>query len=474
MQKQKWIYLLLIVLLTACAGGGAGNNTSAGTGVVSTVTITDTIETSGNLSAYKLATLKWGTSGVVEKINVKAGDKVKTNDVLASLRLDSVPALIALGPSNLATDQRALQDMIDSNTTLAQAQADVIAARKTLETAQNNWDGIAYPRATDALIKNTQAKIWDAQKRLTLASKRYREVQNDPDGTPEKTAGLLELTNAQLSYNDLVALYNWYTGKPTQADYDKTKAQLDLARAALDDARRNRDNVKDGVDPLKLASAKAKVISDQASVNTMNIIAPFDGEVLSVQAGVGNSVDLLDSAVELVDRKTLKVETLVDESNISSVLVGNPAKITFDSLPGLILTGKVASINRIGQTVNGLVKYTVVVAVDPTDKPVLFGATANVIITTGSPQPVLAVPILAVMSDSQGEYVLVISADGNSTRRVAVQSGDLSGNLVTVTTTENLKAGDQVELGIGTSSSNSGNNGGNGGGGFRAPFGGGG
>ena len=468
-------FLISTLILAGCSANSSGNSSSSGgVGVVKSVTITDTIATSGNLSADKLATLKWGTSGVVEKVNIKVGDKVKLNDVLASLRSDSVPSDIATGQSDLATAQRDLQDILDSNTSLAQAQLDVINARANVETAQNNFDALAYPRASDILIKNTQAKIWDAQRTYTLAYKAYKEVQHNHDGDPTKTAALLALTNAQLNLNTLVATYNWYTGKPTQADYDAAKAKLDVARAAWDDAKRTRDNVKGGTDPLKLAAAQAKVTAAQATVNTMYIIAPFEGEVISVQAGVGNSVNSGDSAVELVDRNTLKVETLVDETNISSVTVGDAAQITMDSLPGETLTGEVARINRIGATVNGLVKYTVVVTVDPTDKPVLFGAVANVSITTGEPHAMLAVPVSAVLSDSKGEYVLLISADGNSTQRVNVTSGDLSGNLVTITpaTAGSLKEGDQVELGSGTTTNNNNNNPGGGGGGPGGPFGG--
>ena len=463
-------FLVSALVLASCSASNSSNTASTGVGVVKSVSITDTIQTTGNLNADKLAALKWGTSGVVDKVNIKVGDKVKLNDILASLRSDSVIADIATGQSDLATAQRDLQDLIDSNTSLAQAEQTVVTARKAVETAQTNWDGLAYPRASDALIKNTQAKIWDAQKTLTLANKAYKEVQHHPDGDPTKTAALLALTNAQLNLNTLVATYNWYTGKATQNDYDAAKAALDVARAAFDDAKRNRDNVKSGTDPLKLAAAQAKVTAAQATVNTMYIIAPFDGEVISVQAGVGNSVSSGDSAAELVDRQTLKVETLVDETNISSVSVGNPAQITMDSLPGEVLTGKVGRINRIGATVNGLVKYTVVVLVDPTDKPILFGAVANVTITTGAPHTTLAIPVGAVLSDTKGEYVLLITPDG-STQRVTVVSGDLSRNLVTITTTGTLKEGDQVQLGSGSSSS-SGTGGGGGGGGPGGPFGG--
>lgn len=463
-------FLVSTLILASCSANNSSGNSSStgGVGIVKSVTITDTIATSGNLSADKLAALKWGTSGVVEKVNIKVGDKIKINDILASLRSDSVSSDIATGQSDLATAQRDLQDLIDSNTSLAQAQLDVINARADVETAQNNLDGMAYPRASDTLIKQTQAKIWEAEKTLTLANKAYKEVQHHPDGDMAKSAALLNLTNAQLNLNSLMSTYNWYTGKPTQADYDAAKAKLDVARAAFEDAKRNRDNVKGGADPLKLAAAQAKVAAAQATVNTMYIIAPFDGEVISVQAGVGNSVNSGDSAVELVDRNTLKVETLVDETNISSVSVGDSAQITMDSLPGEILTGKVGRINRIGTTVNGLVKYTVVVLIDPTDKPVLFGAVANVSIITGAPHATLAVPVGAVLSDSNGEYVLLISADGNSTQRVNITSGDLSGNLVTITPAKDgsLKEGDQVEVGAVTTTNNNNNNGG---GGFRGP-----
>jgi HlyD family secretion protein/macrolide-specific efflux system membrane fusion protein len=184
--------------------------------------------------------------------------------------------------------------------------------------------------------------------------------------------------------------------------------------------------------------------------------------VISVQAGVGNSVNNTDAALELVDRSTLKVDTLVDDASISSVVVGNPAAITMDSLPGVTLTGKVTGISRIGASVNGLVKYTVSISIDPTTQPVLFGTTVNVLITTGAPHSVLAVPVGAVYSDTKGEYVLVVDASGNSSR-VNVTSGELVNSEVTITTTGTLKQGDQVEVGASTGTS-SGNNSGGGGG----------
>jgi len=473
MSKHQSIFRIFTVswLVLALALAGCSANTATSTansvGVVSSVTVTDKIETSGNLGAGQLVQLTWGTSGLIETVNVKVGQKVKTNDVLASLKGDSVSSDIINSESDLAQAKRDLDDLQNSNLSAAEAQQAFLAAKKDVEEAQNVMDGLAYPRASDALIKNTQAKIWEAQKTLTLANKKYKEEQHNPDGDPEKTAALLALTNAQLALNELNATYNWYLAKATQADYAEAKANLDVARANLETARRKRDNVKNGVDPFTITAAQAKVDAAQAEVNAMLVIAPFDGEVIAVQAAPADAVKVGDNAVALVDRNTLKVETQIDETSISSVSIGNPAQVTIDSLPDTVLTGKVTLINPIGATVNGLVKYTVVVSIEPTAKPLLFGATATVVIQTGEPHSTLAVPVSAVQSSTQGEYVTVIKANGD-TQRVVVVSGDLIDTLVTITlpTAGSLAEGDKVELGASSSSSGNNSNQGGGGGGI--------
>ena len=199
------------------------------------------------------------------------GDKVKLNDILAGLRADSVSSDIATGQSELATAQRDLQNLIDSTTSTAQAQLAVITAKANVETAQTNLDSLSYARASDTLIKNTQAQIWAAEKKLTLANKAYKEVEHNPDGDASKTTALLNLTNAQAAVDSLYVTYNWYIAKPTQADFDEAQAKLDVANATLEDAKRTRDNVKGGTDPLKLAAAQSKVTAAQATVNTMYI-----------------------------------------------------------------------------------------------------------------------------------------------------------------------------------------------------------
>lgn len=450
MRKITQLFLVTGLLLAGCSAAGQENTTFSQKAKVSSITLTDSVETSGNLSAAQLTTLTWGTSGLVEQMNVKLGDHVKKGDRLAQLKSDSVPADMLVALSDLASAQRDLADLKNSEEVFAQAQLSVITARKDVEEATNNLEALDYPRASDTLIKNTEAKILEAEKTLTLATRRYKEVRKHPDGDPVKTQALLAMTEAQLALNELKATLNWYLAKPTEEDYDEAKAKLEIARAAWNEAKDSRERVKNGNDPLVIASAKAKVAAAQAKVNAMYIIAPFDGEVISIHNNLNDTVENGGAAIGLINRDTMKIDTLIDETSISSIQIGNRAEITMETLPGVTLTGKVSLVDPIGQTISGLVKYTVVVSIDPTEESVLFGATATVKIITSEPHSALAVPIAAVQTDSKSEYVLRVGAD-SQTERVDIQTGDLAGNLVTITTQGTLKEGDEVLIGVNNS-----------------------
>jgi HlyD family secretion protein len=452
LKTLSFVLLASALLLTGCANSTASANATS-TGKVSAMTAVDTIETSGNLSADQLSSLTWNTSGTVDKVNIQTGQMVKAGEVLATLKMNSVPADIITAQADLASAQRDLEDLLKTETTLATAQLAVANAQSAVDEAQKTYASLYFPRASDALISNTEAQITEAKRTVATTADRYRLVQWKPDGDPIKTAAKLSWTNAQLDLNTLLAKYAWYTGKPSATDVAVAKATLESAKATLVDAQHTYEKLLNGPDPVDVAAAQAKVAAAQATVNKMEIIAPFDGVVLTVQTAAGNPVNSGDAAIEMVNRSTLKIEAQVDETPIASVAAGDTAEITMDLLPNVTLTGKVTIISAIGTTVNGLVKYTVTIALDPTDEPVRFGATANVTINTSEPHTVLAVPVNAVQTDTKGEYVTLVKATG-ATERIAVESGDLSNGLVTITAS-GLKEGDQVVLGAASTTSSS-------------------
>jgi HlyD family secretion protein len=208
---------------------------------------------------------------------------------------------------------------------------------------------------------------------------------------------------------------------------------LALKKAELDDAQRTYDWYKDGPNEQDIIAAQAKVDAAKATVNSLSIVAPFTGQVLSINDHRGDSVTTGQLSVNMADLRHLYVETQVDESDIAKVKVGNQAQVTLDALPGVKLSGKVTEINPVGEEVSGLVKFTVRVDLDIVkDQSFLpLGTTANVTIEVKEATATLAVPIAAIQNDAKGEYVLVLKNDGTQTR-VDVVTGTIIGNNVVI------------------------------------------
>lgn len=151
----------------------------------------------------------------------------------------------------------------------------------------------------------------------------------------------------------------------------------------------------------------------------------------------------------LVDRSKLYVDLQIDELHVIKLNPGDTATITLEANPKLALTGKISFINQVGTTNQGVVYYDVRVVLDQSDPTILIGATADVTIQAGQPQTVLTVPVSAVGSNTQGEFVYVVGSNGSS-QQVTVVSGQILSNN-TVIVTGNLKAGDTVGLMTSTS-----------------------
>jgi HlyD family secretion protein len=373
---------------------------------VITLDIAEMIEASGSLEAQPFASLSWKTGGVVEVVNVKPGDFVKADSILLTLDPTSTSASIVSAQADLVTAQKNLDDILTSGTNLAQAMID-------LKNSQEDYDDAVYYLRylqTDNKVPQTTYSA-----KLVKSGNGWRY-----DYTAENFKG--------------VAPKDWII----EAEND-----LALKKGELEDAQRDYDRLLAGETSSDVIAAQAKVDAAQATVNQLSIIAPFTGQVLSVDSHVGDMVSTGDLSVNIADMDHLYVEAQVDESDVANVKVGQQAEVTLDAVSGVTLTGSVVSVNPVGEVVGGLVKYTVRIDLDSVKDMFLpLGSTANVVIKVSSAQATLAVPIVAIQNDSQGEYVWVVR-DGASVR-VDVVGGVIVGDLVVVT--GDLQEGEALEV----------------------------
>jgi multidrug efflux pump subunit AcrA (membrane-fusion protein) len=112
-------------------------------------------------------------------------------------------------------------------------------------------------------------------------------------------------------------------------------------------------------------------------------------------------------------------------------------------LPDLTMTGTVATVDTFGETVQGLVRFTVRVDLAESDPRLFLSMTANAAIVTDVQENALTVPLDAVQFDDEGEYVNRVNPNG-SIERVNIVSGQTDGDLVFVT--GDLTPGDQVQI----------------------------
>jgi len=410
-QIRNWCIAVTAVVVVTSIGLGLSSTKTVNAAVATEATVVslnvaEKTEASGSLEVQPFASLDWKTSGVVESVNIKPGDFVKAGDILLTLQPESTSANIVSAQADLVTAQKNLDDLLNSDSDLAQ---DII----DLKDAQEDYDSAVY---------------------------HLKYLQNEKK---------IPLVDSNVYVNQTARGYEYqyktrhYKGPATKDMLTEAANDLELKRATLEDLQRKVDRLKNK--DQDVLAAQARVDAAQATVNSLSIIAPFDGQVLSVENRAGDTVNASELSVNLADMDHLYVETQVDESDIAKVKVGNQAEVTLDAVPGVVLTGKVSTINPVGEVISGLVKYKVRVDLDKAKGDIFLplGTTANVVIQIKSASAVLTVPIAAIQNDNAGEYVWVIQSDG-SVKRIDIVSGAIIGTQVAVS--GSLVEGNRLQL----------------------------
>lgn len=173
---------------------------------------------------------------------------------------------------------------------------------------------------------------------------------------------------------------------------------------------------------LSLQTAEVSLYSAKQAIIQNAIIAPVDGAIVQVDAKVSTVTSAQNysstNAIVLVNTSYVRFTGLVDEIDILKVSQGQPATITVDAIPNKTFTGKVQFISPFGALSGSVVKFTVFIALDPSDVTLRGGLTSTATITAASAKNVLLVPVSVILNTRAGSMVMVINAQtGNPERR---------------------------------------------------------
>ncbi len=176
-------------------------------------------------------------------------------------------------------------------------------------------------------------------------------------------------------------------GQATSQALEAATATRDRAKAALDSAEAN------------LAIADADLKLQQSDLARSTIYAPIDGIVLTRSVDPGQTVaSSLQAPVLFViaaDLKKMELKAAIDEADIGSVKIGQPARFTVDAFPERPFDAEIRDISFASVTTDGVVTYDARLEVANDELLLRPGMTATVSVITREARDVLTVPSAA-------------------------------------------------------------------------------
>jgi RND family efflux transporter MFP subunit len=374
--------------------------------------------------------------------------------------------------------ETALEDLKASQLQQAEALQAVAEAQEALKTAYSSYNG-TRSAADDNTIAEAYAELVLAKADLRDIQEKFDDYYKKPDDDLEKAALQLKLSAAQSAYDEAARYYNAVTGTGSEVDLATTAAEVAVAEAQLADAQREYERVKDGPTPGEIAVAEATLALAQTDYETLkdgpdpaevalaeatlanaraelevakeeqaviDLQAPIDGTILSIDASVGESVGS-GAIITLADLSQPVLTVYLDETDMGMVEVGYEAEVIFDSLPDSTFTGHVVSVDPSLQTVSNVDTIVAQVKLDADSEAISLpvGSNASVDVIGGRVENAVLVPVEAIREIDTGEYAVFVMEDGEPKLRV-VTVGLM--DYTSAAITSGLEAGEIVTTGV--------------------------
>jgi HlyD family secretion protein len=234
------------------------------------------------------------------------------------------------------------------------------------------------------------------------------------------------LKQAEENYNRQQNL--WKGGLTTRETLEKSENDLKLRQS---DLRSQEQQLR--TQQLRMESESATAESARFDLSKVRIESPIKGIVTrrNIEEGETVVIGTMNNAgtvlLTIADMSVIQAEVEVDETDLPTIRMGQPAKVTIDAMPGQTFPGKVTEIgNSPIQTTGGsaatqATNFKVVVTLDKEIAEVRPGFTCTAEITTAVRDNVIAVPIQAttvreVVVDDKGNIVRAPEDDKKSRR----------------------------------------------------------
>jgi HlyD family secretion protein len=454
--------------------------------------IKSTVLATGQVVSETDLNLSFKTSGIVEQVLVKEGEKVKPGQILARLSQRDQLATLTSARGALAQAQAnynkvlagaSNEDITAMQVALENAKVSLINTKKQQETVVSNAYSTLLNTPFQALASTanvgsasvtisgtfigTEQGVYKISVYNTGSEQKFQiSGLENGDGlvktipVPLGTKGLYIQFSGTVYSGDVwtinipntlsssyVTNYNAYQSAVKAKDL-----AISTAESVVASAQANLDLKKAAARPADLQVAEASILSAQgqvqsalASLENQIISAPSGGTITNVDIKIGELATALKTVIVLQDVNSLHVEANVSESSIANLKVGQKVNLTFDAL-GLdrVFTGEIQTINPGATVVSGITNYKITAGFNEQTEAIKPGMTANIIVLISEQAQAVAVPQRAIVKEAGKNYVRVITdTKTKSFKLVEVGLGmPADGGLVEVVS--GLQVGDEI------------------------------
>jgi HlyD family secretion protein len=393
-RRRRIIYICLGVFAFLAVAGVLIAATRGGTKIdpsklakVEKGDLAKSVVATGKVEPITKVEIKSKASGIVKKLYIDAGDRVKRGQLLAELDKEEIAARVA-------------------------------QARAQMEASQ------ASAKGTEADLE--RAKVDAEGPDVPMLKRAYERAQGM---AKEGVVSASSLDDAQKNYE--LALNKQNVAK---AQVQVLKAKVGQAEAQVAQDRANLTQLEEQLSYTTIASPiDGIILSRDVEV----------GDAVSSILVLGSSATLI---MTLGDTSEVYVKGKVDESDIGKVYLGQPARIKVESFKDKTFNGKVTKISPMGVEKDNVTTFEVRVSINNPGGELKAAMTANAEIILEEHKNVLQIPEGSILYDKDKKASVEIPDEKGKEgkRKIAVNIGISNGAKTEVLA--GLKEGDQVVL----------------------------
>jgi multidrug efflux pump subunit AcrA (membrane-fusion protein) len=375
-------FLLGAILLTGCAvmeGFAADEVTPTPLPVVENKGIV----AEGRIVPRDHSSLVFLMGGTISEVLVDEGQRVSKDQVLVRLKdREQAEAALSLARAEELSAQQGL-DKLNEKALLQfeQARAARNEAEKVFTAAWETLDELDTQETLDD-IDDARSEVVDLQDDLKEKEDNLDKYLDLSEDNATRNNAQDEVDTARQRLNEALRKRDGLI-----QDLNLARARYDLADQQLADARtevEKRQNGEANADDLALAqarlkSARAQVVAAEATLQHLELKAPFDGVVVDLRVSESEPIAPNQTVLVLADLSTLFVETTdLRELDVVNIKEGDTVKVIPDALPEVELPGEVVRIGQYPEQRGGDVVYRVRIRLLEVDDRLRWGMTVDV------------------------------------------------------------------------------------------------